>query len=401
MFKYAKIKYVLLFVIIIWEPLQIFILKFDAANRMTGFLIALTILLNIANADFIKAGFRMPVVLWTIWVIYAFFNTATMGAMADFTYYGLFITITRPLMVLWVISSEKFKDRKILFDIIITGLYIRMLIILIFETTRANDLFRLGLKIDSNAIGISALILIILLYLRFLYKEIDLKRLLVLVIIPFYIILATASRMAFGGFAILLVSHFYINRSKNLLKNLAILFFGTFIVLGIFNFVIKNTYLGDRLSQTNEQSAELVYYNKVRGTVLEKFGDRGIFYVLGYEIFREHPVRGVGLRNFPNYLMYGKVVLHSEFMVQLCELGIIGSLFFVLFFGWIGKNILYYQKNDIENRKINEGYIIGLFIVLFLGLVIFQYNDPITFLLTGVIIAYLLNKKELNKPEAD
>lgn len=391
MLNYIKIKYLLLFVICFWEPLRIFVLKFDFANRTIGILSFLTVLVNIANFNFMRTLFKPPVIYWGIWVIYAFINTVTLGYSTDQPHYSFFITLSAPFMVVWVISSDKFRDREVLLNIVTIGLYIRMMLLLIFESTLGN---RLGVNIDSNAIGVSALVLIIFLYFKFIYKEISIKLFLILLIIPFYVLLISASRNAFGGFAILLISFFYTHRSKNFIHNLGILLVGSAFVLGTFYFIIETTYLGERFMTTTEQSTNLIYYDEIQGTIFERFGDRGFFYVVGFRLFLEHPIRGVGLKNFSQYLIKGRVAQHSEYMIQLCELGIIGTLLFILFYGWMIKNLIFYWRNDTDSRAKTEVFLTVLLIILFMGLSLFQYNDPILFLLIGATIAYGLRTKE-------
>jgi O-antigen ligase len=304
-----------------------------------------------------------------------------------------------PLMLIWVITANDFNDRKILFNIIIFGLYFRMILTVIFESKSIELDNRLGNMMHPNEIGFSSVVLIVFLYLKYIYKEYELKKLLLLLILPVYIIFAVASRNAFGALLILFVSHFLIHRSRNKVNNFTKLLIGTVIVLSTLFLVSKFTYLGQRLSHTTAQGSELNQpdYNP-KGTIFEKFGDRGIFYTMGYAIFKEHPIRGIGLGNF--FLFNGEYSQHSEYMIQLCETGIIGSFLFLLFYGWIWKSIFFCWKNDSNNRNITEAYLSGLVIILFMGLSTREYENPIVFIFLGTIIAYILNRKEAidNRP---
>jgi O-antigen ligase len=84
-------------------------------------------------------------------------------------------------------------------------------------------------------------------------------------------------------------------------------------------------------------------------------------------------------------------------MTQLCELGIIGTILFLLFYGWIGKSLLRCRKEIVEDRKITEAYFSGFIIILFMGLSIFQYYNPAFFLLSGAMIAHVIYAKGKNK----
>lgn len=392
--KYLKIKYLFLFVVCLWLPLQAFIFKFDGAQRTLGVLILLTLLINITTPNFMRGLVKVPIIYWAIWIVYGFFNTVQLGYTWNMQYYAFIIILITPLAVLWLINEENFKDREILFNVIIAGLFIRILLIVTFDSIRSYDLGRFGNKIDSNDTAISAFVLIFFLYMKYLYNDFGIKIFLLLLPLPIYIIVIAASRNAFGALLSLGLIHFIIHRTKDNFSNLARLVVGLALIYVAFSYLINNTYLGQRLTETTQQNIEAEYDYDLRGSVFENFGDRGIFYVQGWELFKNHPIRGIGLGNFSLYNS-NNVVLHSEYMIQLCELGIIGSLLFLFFYGWIGKNLFYCWKNDIENRKINEAYFFGFFVILFMALSVFQYTNPIFFLLSGIIIAHIMKTKEV------
>jgi hypothetical protein len=393
MSKYFNIKYFFLFVICIWEPVQVYIIKVDGAQRTIGILILLTILLNINKPNFLTGLLNFPIIFWGIWIVYAIINTIQIGYNWDGPYIGFIIILLTPLVVIWLINSENFNDRKILFSVIILGLFIRILMIWLFDVNRSYDEGRFGDKIDSNDIGISAIILIVFIYLKFLYKGYGYKLLLLQIAFPFFMIILSASRNALGAFSILLLSHLFIHRTKDKLTNFAFFIFFVGIIYMASSFLINNTYLGQRLTETTTQNSETEYEYDISGTIFDKMGDRGVFYVQGWNLFKEHPIRGIGLGNFKLY-QENNLVLHTEYMVQLCELGLIGSLLFVLFYGWIGKNLFLCLLTDIENRKITQAYSAGFIIILFMGFTIFQYANPVFFLLSGAIIGYITNIKE-------
>lgn len=398
MTKYYNIKYFFLFLICVWEPLQVYIIKIDGAQRTIGVLILVTILLNINKPNFIARVAKYPIVFWGIWISYAIINTIQLGYNWEVPYYTFVIVMTIPLVVLWLIGEDNFNDRDILFNIIILGLFIRILLIFLLDTDRSYDTGRFGDKIDSNEIGISSIVLIVFLYLKFLNDGYKKKILFPLIVFPIYMIVISASRSAFGALSILLISLFIIHRTKDKLANFIILTFGILIILGTYSFLINNTYLGERLEETTLQGAGLDY--DLSGSIFEKFGDRGVMYLQGWELFKDHPIRGIGLGNYKLYSSE-QFILHSEFMVQLCELGLIGSFFFVLFYGWIGKNLIYCWNRDFGSHKTTEAYFVALVIILFMGLSIFQHHKPVFFLLTGAIISYILNLKEKIKKSQD
>jgi O-antigen ligase len=93
---------------------------------------------------------------------------------------------------------------------------------------------------------------------------------------------------------------------------------------------MDHTVLGRRLNDIEETSK---LYNKTNIAVFDLLGDRTYYYLKGWELFVKHPVTGIGLRNF-RIKTGSKETMHSEYMVQLAEGGIIGSFLFILFSFW-------------------------------------------------------------------
>jgi hypothetical protein len=389
--KYFQFKYLFVFLVCIWAPLQVFIIKSDGAQRSIGVFLVLALLLNVNKTGFLKIILNPPIIFWAIWIFYVIINTLLKGYSWDLPFYSFLIVVITPLFVLWMINDEDNQNRNSYLNVIVAGLFIRLLLIFLFDTSRSYDEGRFGDKIDSNDFGISAVILIMFLYLKFLYKEFGLLSLISLIAFPIYMIVLSASRNALAGLAILFFAHFIIHRTKDKLTNVIKIIFAGILVCGIFFFFIKSTYLGQRLTETAEQNIEAEYQYDLSGTVFEKFGDRGIFYVQGWALFKENPITGIGLGNYSKY-SFEELVLHSEYMIQLCELGVIGSILFLFYYGWIIKSLFGKWKNDQENRRITEAFMFGILIILFMGFSMFQYSNPIYFLLSGFVIANINQK---------
>jgi hypothetical protein len=389
--KYFQFKYLFVFLVCIWAPLQVFIIKSDGAQRSIGVFLVLALLLNVNKTGFLKIILNPPIIFWAIWIFYVIINTLLKGYSWDLPFYSFLIVVITPLFVLWMINDEDNQNRNSYLNVIVAGLFIRLLLIFLFDTSRSYDEGRFGDKIDSNDFGISAVILIMFLYLKFLYKEFGLLSLISLIAFPIYMIVLSASRNALAGLAILFFAHFIIHRTKDKLTNVIKIIFAGILVYGIFFFFIKSTYLGQRLTETAEQNIEAEYQYDLSGTVFEKFGDRGIFYVQGWALFKENPITGIGLGNYSKY-SFEELVLHSEYMIQLCELGVIGSILFLFYYGWIIKSLFGKWKNDQENRRITEAFMFGILIILFMGFSMFQYSNPIYFLLSGFVIANINQK---------
>lgn len=82
-------------------------------------------------------------------------------------------------------------------------------------------------------------------------------------------------------------------------------------------------------------------------------------------------------------------VLHTEYIVQLAEGGIIGFTLFLLFYVGIGKRIVISWKN-YKTRRTEIWLFIGAFgAILFVNITAWTYSFPHYFLIFGIILGYL------------
>ena len=245
---------------------------------------------------------------------------------------------------------------------------------------------------DPNRIGLYGVILWSLLlykYYKFKKKPYSLILLIALSILPIITIFKTGSRSVLGVFVIIIVGIFLIHRSRDFLKSAAIYIVGIVFVLLFFNFVLENTYVGQRLAATGEQAER---HSLNTGTIFDKFGDRGLFYIYGAYEFVKSPVFGIGLENFRTP---GGYVMHPEYMVQITELGIVGSILFLLFFGWVGKENLAVLRMKITpfDRKSIEILTLAFVGILIFGTALWFYKVPIAFTLFGLLIGNIFEIK--------
>lgn len=351
------------------------------------FMSVLVSLFYLKNESFRKIILTPPFVFWLLWVIYAFFNTVSYGMYMNLPNFSFFALLFIPLVAIWLINIEQFQDRTYIFNVIILGLFIRLLISYFFESGNIQDFDdRLGGKINANEVAVSAVVLICFIFLKYFHNEIKLTHLIILALFPAYIIVISGSRGSFGAMMFLFITFLFINRTHRSIKDFVLLLIGLFIGYLILSFILEDTYLGYRLSGTLEQGNNIKKYEKLP-PLLQKFGDRGIFYQLGFKIFLDNPIRGIGLGNFIKYS--GKVVQHSEYMIQLCELGIIGSTLFLMYYGYLGRNLIYLRRMVPLEIKLIEAYISVLLVILLIAFSLFQYNLVVFFLLSGSIIGFI------------
>ncbi len=383
MLKYLRFEYFFIFMVLIWVPFQQFILKVDGAANTIALLTLLVIGISVKKRSFYNTAFNKPLIIWCIWVVYAFINTVTKGFSSDLPISSFLLNISIPFILMVIISMEFKRNSKKLINILISGLYFALLLILLF--VKETDQGRTGGEINSNTIGTMATILSMLLYFKYYTKQLKVFWFCILLIVPVFAIVSTGSRTAFGGLALLIALHFFLNRSRNILITISKMVVGVLILIIPFNYVLENTGLGERILSTTEQSEGMSF--ETGNPILDKFGDRGFFYYRGWEVFKEHPFSGVGLGNFKNY-NHLELAQHSEYMIQLTELGVIGFTLFFIFYYLIFKNLNILKRALGHNRE-PELYIGFLIIVLIMVTATRMYQVWYFFTIVGIVIGYI------------
>ena len=129
---------------------------------------------------------------------------------------------------------------------------------------------------------------------------------------------------------------------------------------------------------------------------LSKMGDRAFMYDYGWELFLENPLTGIGLQNFRWQNALGiELALHSEYMVQICECGIIGSVLFLIFYYGMAKRIILLLISG-ENKQ--DTFVLLATFVGFLMMSFFAwtYTGIYYFIFFGFIYAVYDNNKSLD-----
>ncbi len=206
-------------------------------------------------------------------------------------------------------------------------------------------------------------------------------------IIPLILIVFAASRTAFGCLVII-ISMIFINQvkrmdAKKLMVGISLILIGS---IG-YMYILDNTKLGERLGTTTEQGKDT---NLKTGTFVDILGDRGPFYFFGWMEFEKEPIHGIGLTNFGKNGIWGwykhSLVLHSEYMVQLCECGIIG---FSLFISFLVSIFLKIRKASKPYLSISKPILYcALIIPFFIAFFFWTYDRYYIFIYYGMIIGY-------------
>lgn len=388
---YFRFNYFYIIIILIWEPVQRFILKVDGAGYSITLLSIILLLNLIKNKSFYNIAFKKPLRIYSFWLLYAFVNILIIGQGYDVSSLTFFTQITVSFLLMSVIGLEYKRNKKSILNLLIAGMYLAVLLILLFSTVSFHG--RLHGEINANTIGIMATILSMLLYLKYIYRSISIYIFFILMVMPLYIVISTGSRTAFGGVALLLILHFIINRSKSIVVNVTKITLGVLILLIPIIYLFQNSTLGERIMNTTDQSEGMDF--QTGNPILDKFGDRGFFYYQGWEVFKEHPIMGIGLGNFKNYNSLD-LQQHSEYMIQITELGVIGFLLFVSFYYSLLKN-LYSLRLYYNSKKEIELYVGYILIILVMITATRMYMEWFMFIVLGMVIGLIISTKYLIK----
>ncbi len=390
--KYLKFEYLYIAIIIVWVPLSRFILKADGAARSITVLTLFLITYLSLKKDFLKIAMSKPLIIWGLWVLYAFFNTLYKGLDGELPVYSFLTLLIVPYLLMVLISFLSLKNYYELINVLIFSFYLSLIIILLFNKNSFED-DRYGGEMNSNTVGLMSVVLLMFIYLKYFFKRISLNLFLIIGSIPVILIILTGSKTAFGGLILLYFSHLVVNRSKSTVKNIVKSLAAIILLLIPLNYLVNNTQLGERILKTTEAGEELGL--DTGNEFLNKFGDRGLYYYFGWKVFEDNPVTGIGLNNYKSY-MDEEYSLHTEYMIQLAELGIIGFILFLSFYFSIIKNLLGLRKIKTKRKSIE----INLALIIILLLMITATRMFVIWYLytvVGIVVGFVTKEEYKNK----
>ena len=372
--------------LIVWQPIKMLTIQIDGKGRIPFVLTLLVLFYNlVANSNVRKLMGSKPFVIWLVWIIYAFTNMMIKGYhnSSNTPLYYLVNNLFTPYLALVLMCHE---------CLINLGKPLKLMIY-VFSIYCILGFFFMGVfRLDGdssmtlgNMLAINGSLLVFLLCVARNEKVISGFIFTTLIILVLLLIVASATRKAFGV-AVILIAFYGVSlvglKPKNifLVAILAIVFY-----VGV-NYVIDNTYMGERLANLSEQ-AEKKESLASDSKFLQFVGDRAPHYVLGWAIFKQYPVTGIGLYNFMHVSRFPER-LHTDYMVQFTENGLIGVVLFILYYLWYIINLN--KLRGIPERRstaiIGMGWIVA---VLFLGISAWTYDMPAVFICSGVVASFV------------
>lgn len=373
--------------------------EFDGKGRIVILLSILVFLLNlITNPQFKRLLISKPIIIWGIWVTYSAINLFFKGyheqgyIEQSFSFYviqDLFI----PFLIMLIAALElQYASKKFLLLLLVT-----FTIYGVFTLYLRDSAAGFGIERNMGELGnsgaLNTMFIILFSGLLLAHKSLKLFNVIALLVFAFSVIILVATRKAFAA-GIIMTAFLVLSQIDLTPKKIALVtIFSLSIVLGA-NFVLKNTIIGKRFATTEEIGAQ---FNTTDNEILNLLGDRAPQYILAWDIFLENYTTGIGLRNFRAVSNYG-FRLHSEYMVQITEGGIVGAFIFLLFNAWILKSMLKGWKEHPQIRRLLIVLAGGFIAILFINLTAWTYSSPQYFVCFGVTIGYLKTINENSNP---
>ena len=164
--KYLKFEYFYIIIIIVWVPLNRFILEADGAARSITVLTLFLIIYLSLKKEFLKIAISKPLIIWGLWVVYAFFNTMYKGFEGELPIYSFLTLLAVPYILMILMTYLSLKNYHELINVLIVGFYISLIIIVLFN----NNSFegdRYGGEMNSNTVGFMSVVLLMFIYLKY------------------------------------------------------------------------------------------------------------------------------------------------------------------------------------------------------------------------------------------
>lgn len=376
-----------IFMAIIWHPFQIYILKVDGAGRTIMMMSILVIMVNLH--EFYKQKkiyMSMAFLCWVILFCYTMANAFYKGFYAEFgTFEFLRKHFFDSFVLLIIMMLELSRNKRTSLWVIWVALGAYLLICLPYFSL--NDEGRFDAEKIGNLVPLHAVAFLFVSCVLFVEERIKMWFLVGIVIVISVIIYLSGTRKAFGAEVILLLGVVLNNgKKRNVWAWLRLVFFGGILAVGVY-YVMTRTTVGERIQEGTDDYfyVQLVENEKVNDVLMTLLGDRAVQYESALELYHEHFWTGIGLTNFMD-MSGGELVLHSEYMVQLCENGVIGFVLLMLFYVLLTIGLL--KNRNHEKRKANMA-LFGLGSVLFISFTSWTYCMNYIMVFYAVVFSYV------------
>lgn len=308
-----------------------------------------------------KSVFSQPLIFYLIWVCYVLINSFIKGVDYWESPIYMFFSIFSSYVVLLICQYAFKRNERLLSMAIIISFFVYIIIAarhvgignLTIDERMDNE------DVNANALGERAAILLFFLNAGYLRKRYGIFKLVLLSVIPIACVILSGSRTSFGMAALVYLP--FLLPSKAAISQLwgRAFFFAIFYTVLVW--IFDNSLLGERLLSTSSQSSGA---SLETGTFWDLFGDRGYQYYISIPVIAENFFTGIGLGNFLSRVSGAFVVLHSEYLIQLLECGLVGFVLYFYNYFYVIKNVVRKSVDD-EERRLKYLCVCGVIAILF------------------------------------
>lgn len=384
MLNRRNLNYFFLFLAIVWEPLQNTFLSIDSKGRILVVITGLVFFFNILTSKrFRNYLLSTPLLLWFLWITYSIINSIYKGYQEELPFfYFSSISLFMPFVVMAItyfeITQNEIKTVKLLLLTFIIYSFLSFFLLNDFSTGGRQFLGNMG-----NVGPLNTMFIIFFASILFISNKLKTVSLTVLIAYTLIIILLSASRKAFGA-SLIMIAILILTQVQLTPKRIFALGILIILLFNVYTFILSNSVLGERLAEVEEKGKD---FNTSQIKLFNFLGDRAVFYIDGWDVFKNEPFSGIGLRNY-THKTNSQYVIHSEYMTQIVEGGILGSIIFLLFNIWFIKKLLRILKFHGHRKKIL--ILLGCFLaIIFINLTAWTYSFPQYFACFGVMIGYI------------
>ena len=384
-----------MYVLLTWSEFTVLIFKFDRVGRLLSTTVLVCLIYNLVkNYTWRTILTKSPVVIWAMWCIYVAVNviiqghkefvTAT-GEMVEWHAHSFFLQdIVKQLVILTTIYWMYLFNPKRTFKHLIIIFFSIAIATFMFDSVNKDwgDTGRFG-TVMGNRAALTMVTLIFIVALCWLNNWFNKTKLLLVFGIAIALIFAIQTRKALAAVAIICFFTFLSKQRNVNLVTLIKLFILLCFSLVLVYFVMENTSIGERFSTIEEDGKNA---NELGIPALDWLGDRAFHVYLGWNIFLDYPIFGVGLENAPYYSGL-PFPFHQEYIGQLAENGIIGFLLYASFIFILIRNLFIKKLRD--KTRFGECLIcIGAMLaVLFISFTAWTWQSGSFYVLFGIVAA--------------
>jgi len=369
--------------------------NFPAKYAIVSLLFVGTYAMYFSDRRFREIAFSFPMKVWLLLTVYHCINAYIKnvpGVDAIDFLHGMKIYACIVIFAYW--ARIDFKKTV---SILILTYCIRCAVVLILllgigsevETERLT-----GAGGSATGLGqMAAMTATFLVYLN-VFKRVPILKNIAILALPLTVVALSQTRnaLAMTMISVLAISILYVQTNNKVSFSKLIIGLVLFTIVA---FVALKALSGTAFEQRFHSSFEGSYFyqNHATGTIFDKIvGDRLVYYVMGWSFFLQSPITGIGMWNFKP--MYGgDYPLHSEYMIHLCEGGLIGIGLWLLFLFCIFRIIFKYGCN----MKYKIAAFSSMTVLLFCAIYAREFYYETFYPVYGLILSFPFIWKDAHK----